>query len=434
MKMTFIILLNILIYSGGLMFCLKKGVRNNLIFFFSWILFVIYHFISPLYFYLIGRKTIWGDEPGYQGVGSDISHYYDDGFLYYGIANLLFFIGFFFITSATSKNKPVIYKDSKRIIASILMVCITLVVVNYAISGINLIDILRGDADNTLFGAVGATNYLKNFADSIITCLIICTLARVNKYFLTGSYLLAMVLFLLMGFRYRIIISILGLLGILFLQRRIKIQHFAKNAIVLLAVFYIFLCITVNRYAFITGDYQSMKFNPREFHTLTLLAEQTRGMLDDISIIKYYEETSIPEYDYGASFLYFAVRAVPRVVAGDWKDSMYPPEAFKIISKIFNLPAEWASTGEAPLHYAYFLIAGNVGILFLGAFITGLILGLVQRRIQTNESKGQVLMIIICLALFSWYTRGYFPQLVDNLVFLLIPFWLYYYLIPRYEG
>jgi hypothetical protein len=193
-----------------------------------------------------------------------------------------------------------------------------------------------------------------------------------------------------------------------------------------LIILYFFAFITVNRYSLILAKFSDIQYNPVKYKIVNLLAEQTRGALDDINIVKYYEVNDHPEYDYGITFLYFVVRAIPRAIIGDYKDQLYPPPAFPIIDKAFNLPPEWAATGEAPLHYAYFLIAGNIWFLFAGAFIVGLILGMIQRNIDYTNPKDQLLSIIICLGLFMWITRGYFPQFVDNIVFLLIPYWIYY--------
>ncbi|HQX44964.1 MAG TPA: hypothetical protein PK209_10440, partial [Saprospiraceae bacterium] len=63
-------------------------------------------------------------------------------------------------------------------------------------------------------------------------------------------------------------------------------------------------------------------------------------------------------------------------------------------------------------------------------FLTGLILSLTTVNRDYHHPKHRIFLVILCMALFQWYTRGYFPQFVDHLVFLLIPYWLYF----RFNG
>lgn len=70
-------------------------------------MFVIYYFVTPLYFYFQGRKTIWGDEENYFGVGVDISDFYGISLIYYGIANLLFICGYILFKEKQGKEKTI---------------------------------------------------------------------------------------------------------------------------------------------------------------------------------------------------------------------------------------------------------------------------------------------------------------------------------------
>ncbi len=431
MKIIFIIGFNILVYAFGFFVVYGKGLWKNLIFSFTWLLFTIYYFLTPWYFYSVGRSNIWGDDVGYNGVGENISEYYDEGLLYYGIANLLFLIGFFIVKDTKLHDLKDHYKDNKNIAILLFFICLILVLFNFVLSGLNLVDIALGSSEENLFGASGASNYLKNFADSIITCLIICYITKVNMRILIPMFLISFFLFALMGFRYRIIMTILGILFVYLYENQLNYKRSFKPAGIVICIVYFIMFITVNRYELIIGSYNNLKFNPTEFKLGTLITEQTRGMLDDITIIKYYETKDNPKYDYGITFTYFLIRALPRGIVGNWKDQFYPPPAFPIIDEAYNLPPVWAVTGEAPLHYAYFMIAGNVYFLFIGAFLVGLCLGIINRRKNISLPKDRVFLIVISLALFMWYTRGFFPQFVDNLVFLLVPYLIYYSIIPK---
>ena len=102
------IVLNILVYLLGFKLIRKVGgVKLNLPYTLSLVMFVIYYFVTPLYFYFQGRKTIWGDEENYFGVGVDISDFYGISLIYYGIANLLFICGYILFKEKQGKEKTI---------------------------------------------------------------------------------------------------------------------------------------------------------------------------------------------------------------------------------------------------------------------------------------------------------------------------------------
>ena len=74
-----VIIFNIAVLGLGYLFLYIKGFRKHILFAFSWVIFTIYYFITPLYFYSIDRKTIWGDSYSFYGVGEIVTDYYDDG-------------------------------------------------------------------------------------------------------------------------------------------------------------------------------------------------------------------------------------------------------------------------------------------------------------------------------------------------------------------
>lgn len=426
MNIYIIILFNIIVFALGYLFLLIKGFREHILFAFSWIIFTIYYFLTPLYFFSIGRKTIWGDTYSFYGVGEIITEYYDEGFLYFGLAHLMFFLGYFLISYVPYQRSIEVNIDSKKRIVMITLLCFIIVYINFVSSGVNPLDVLLGNSNESLFGAAGESNYFRNFADSLVTCLIICVCVKVDKRFIYLMVLVSFLLFGLMGFRYRIVITFLGFILLYLFRVQITYKKLIKPIMIFLAVMYFILFITINRYSLVLGNFSQLEFNPIQFDSGQLLAEQTRGALDDITIIKYYDSHINPKHDYGITFLYFVIRALPRAIVGDWKDTWYPPPAFPIIDQAYNLPRAWENTGEAPLHYAYFIIAGGLIFLLIGSFLIGIVLRIISINRHYSLPRDRIFLIVICMGLFQWYTRGYFPQFVDHIVFLLIPYWLYF--------
>ncbi|WP_287420914.1 hypothetical protein [Candidatus Brachybacter algidus] len=68
------------------------------------------------------------------------------------------------------------------------------------------------------------------------------------------------------------------------------------------------LFVTYNRHVFIKGDWEKLSANPIEFDYSTFF-EQTRGMLDDITIIKYYETNPLGKHT--GNYIYLLLLSYP---------------------------------------------------------------------------------------------------------------------------
>ncbi|MBK7604727.1 MAG: hypothetical protein IPI15_14325 [Saprospiraceae bacterium] len=102
------IVLNILVYLLGFKLIRKVGgVKLNLPYTLSLVMFVIYFFTQFPLFYFPREKTITGDEENYFGVGVDISDFYGISLIYYGIANLLFICGYILFKGKQGKEKTI---------------------------------------------------------------------------------------------------------------------------------------------------------------------------------------------------------------------------------------------------------------------------------------------------------------------------------------
>ena len=406
---------------------LLGGVKRNLPYSFYIIVSFLYYFVTPFYFYSIGRRTIWGDEGVCNGVGLNIADYYPVAFIYYSLALLCVILGYTFFSVKVKKVMPndIQYNPQGKIIL-IFTLCFLIVFSDFYMAGINPIDVLLGRSESTMFVMVATTNYMRNFADSLVACIIISFYYNVKKHYLLIIILLGFTLFALLGFRYRIILSIFGILFAYFYKSSISLSSIFKYLLLVTTFLLFLLFMTVNRYSFIKGDLSKIIYNPADYD-YSVIFEQSRGMLDDITIIKYYEvvQPDAP-HDYGITFLYFIVRAIPRGIVGDeFKDSLYPSPAVDIILKSYNLPSRWGPTGEAPLHYAYFYIAGGVTGLLLLSLLTGIVLKFLRNRYPPYCDQYILINIFISIVLFQWISRGYFPQAVDHLAFILLGYYLF---------
>jgi len=426
------ILLNILVYLIGFYLVWRNGgVTKNLALWFSLVIFVVYYFITPVYFYYIGRTTIWGDL--YPGVGVNIIDYYGISLIYYGIANFCFILGYFCFRYKKKSIKIDIKiftrENTRGPIILAFVVCYLIVLINFISSGFNPLDFLLGDTESSLWNA-DTNSYFRNFADSLIAINIIAFYFNLEKKYFLPMTLLNFILFLLMGFRYRLILVIIGFFfSFLLTKKKFSINYWKMGSSILLFCYFMFF-ITYNRAVFSKGEVDKFTANPIEFD-YSLFFDQTRGMLDDINIIQYYDTNPRARHDNGISFLYFIIRAIPRSLVGDkFKDSFYPFPAQVIILDAYDLSWAWGVTspGEAPLHLAYFVIAGGIYFLFIGSFLVGIILRFLTSRLDLSSDKNKLITIIFACSFFQWYTRGFFPGFVDHLAFLLIGVYIVFFL------
>ncbi|MCB0751080.1 MAG: O-antigen polysaccharide polymerase Wzy, partial [Ignavibacteriae bacterium] len=386
------------------------------------------------YFYSVQRETVWGNfYTNYRGVGVYIYDYYDIVLIYYGLALLFFIFGYNSIKSKSANNKVAsMYKlyNPKMKIILVFFITFLIVLTDFLIAGVNPFAILLGTSEKSMFVNVATTNYMRNFADTIAATLIIAYYFKVEKKYFVVMVLASFILFALLGFRYRIIITILGIFFVYVYKNRIKLSTILKLGIGVIIFVLFMLFITVNRFVFVRGDYKNMVFNPTKFD-YGILFEQTRGILADINVIKYMEvlEPSV-SYDYGITFLYFIVRALPRSIVGnEFKDSLYPAPAPKLIMDAYMLPNEWTKTvGEAPLHYCYFYIAGGLLGLFGFSYFFGIFYKWWKNKFPINTDRNIILQVILCIITFQWISRGYFPQTLDHFSFLIIGCFTFFFL------
>ncbi|GAB3553625.1 O-antigen polymerase [Spirosoma fluminis] len=421
-------LLNALTLGWGFRYARQVGLRQVIPFVVCLALLLIYCLITPMAFYVSDRETVTGDSGAFQFVGKSIRAYYEPGMLAYLLAN------FCFVTGFTCKKLPLVEKEPgldaaslasiRRVTVGLYALFMMIVLGDIAVSGINVLDVLLGQSTDSLMTSKSVTNtyYFRAFADSIITTLVVYAYLNAKPLRLLALLVPAFILFALLGFRYRIILTLLGLVLVFGMNQRVPGTVWRWGGLGL-ALLYVVLTITYNRWFFITGAYDRITVNPTEYD-YSLFLDQTRGSLADFNLLRYYAENPETPHDYGLSmFGYVFIRIIPKQFFPSG-EKPYPSPYLDVLDRSLELPRTWVRIGEANLHYgAFYAGFGWLGFLIL-PFLLGLWINYVVYRNPADTSIGFLTQIIFSLGLFQLITRGYFPQFIDHLVYLFIPLWL----------
>ncbi|MCS3801719.1 O-antigen polymerase [Niastella sp. OAS944] len=394
----------------------KSQWKNNFIFIWTLIVYLQYLLFSPLYFFLSDKKVL---------NGTYYYDYYATGFFFSWLAIFFLGIGFFLKKFPRKRAAPKIEKvliNPTKSISILFYVTYGIVLMNMALGGINVQNVFLG-SDIVGMGAEGASYYLQNFTDSLITILLLAFLYDFPRKQIIIWLAMSFFLFSILGFRYRIILTLFGILFILILRRKITTRMVIGG--LLLAVFFLYLIMfsTENRRVLISRNYDKLKFDPTEYKAETIF-DQSRGALADMCVYKLYDDPyKSVKYDYGVSlFGYIFIRMIPRAILTN-KDDFYPPPQLAITLSAYE--AWWGKyTGEATLSVgAMFIALGWLGIV-IGHFFWGVLLRRYSLKVDFNNNLSLISFLILSLVTFQWITRGYLPQEVDHAVYMFIPIWV----------
>ncbi len=370
----------------------------------------IYLFLTPYYFFSVGRTEV---------IETPIADYYDEGFLLNGLAVVCFILGYFLVDNQRKQqlSAPKYYiPNAHRRILLLFGLCFGIVLINIALGGRNVINILLGDRALGL-GARGASYYLMNFVNGLISVIAIAALYRLPRVPLLAIIGSSFFIFSLLGFRFRILLSLFGLLiAFLYIKRLSSRQLFIILSGGMVSL-YAILFFTYNREALFLRQGEIV-LNPAEFEYEAIF-EQTRGNLADMAVIRGFDIKGL-EHDYGATtLLYPFIRLIPRSILPN-KDDYYPPPQLATTHKAYD-PWWGKYSGEATTNIGALYIAGGWFGVALGNILMGLILKYFNNSIRFRSPLSVARNIVVTISLFQWITRGYFPQYVDTFAFMMIP-------------
>jgi len=264
-------------------------------------------------------------------------------------------------------------------------------------------------------GLQGYSYYFQNLADSLIVLILMYYYFNTNKFIFAILIILNFPLFLVLGFRYRLILTIFGLALIYIIQNKIAIRNFIKSSILAILLLVLLLVLTANRTSIFMQDFDAVTIDLLNL-PYEVITDQAKGSLVDFALYKAYFTNQISN-DLGETwFGYIFVKLIPSFLFSNGVKP-YPPPQLVDIDTAINAGRE---VGEAVTILGGSFYAFNI----FGICLAGILLGYISRKFQSiiaTSVYNDMLVIVFLLSLFQLITRGYFPQFVDHLAYMILP-------------
>ena len=427
LEITLIILAMILLING--VSVIKTGGLSNH--------YIHVYIMAASGYYLALAPVMTGIEEDFllytKGWGSsvDIGGIYDFGMLILVTHFICYTIGYLLVVRVRNARaidysalpqRQVIGQAIGKSIYYVFLALYGVIFLNTLAGGINLIDIFMGTYGKPTLGLRGYTYYLQNFADSLITLLIAALFFKIKPRYFRIMLILAIPLFLVLGFRYRIILTVFGLGMIYIRDNPVRLVPFLKVISFVIIFLYSMLLLTHNRTAIYMQQWDKFDYDYTEF-PYDAFIEQAKGSRIDFALYQALSDGKI-DHDLGlTTFVYPFIKFTPSFFFEGGKKPYPPPQLNDIhvaLSSSPNIGEAITSVGSA--YYSF-----GVG----GVMVFGLVFGLVVGRLQNRAGKTPFsawFSIMVSLALFMWLTRGYMPGFVDHLAYLLMPVFILKYI------
>lgn len=401
----------LLLQISGLLFAFRNSKKHFLLVYVT-ILLLIYHFLSPLHTLITKNYVIFG---------TNIRSSFSEVILLYTVGYTAFLFCYILAQGnyKLPKRHKSLYKFSNK--ANLIIVSLVMAVV--------FITSRKLGWNNSSDYSGGYLNYILFLSDSLVLVFVIFILE--NRHTVYHYFLLfpSLVMMLILGFRYRIILFLIGIIYHSYIASRISLKSVVKWTTLIVICGFFLNFITINRHSFRSGDFDEFLWQ-EETSKITfygMLMHQTGNHKADMALYKYMT-TNSKDFDYGESmFLNIVYRFLPaNIFASKLKPKIPQQELIK--SSFSSIEGRYAGSAlTSPM--SYYIAFGHLGVvLFMG--LTGYYVGFVSLNSDLMYIRDRVKVVIIAMLLFQEITRAYFPQTFTLMIFLILPLRLLY----KYES
>lgn len=403
MEVTYLVVL-ILIFVLGIAHIRNNGGITEHIYF-SYALAVYFLFFPiPGYFY-------WKLET-FEELGINIKSVFTNGLRYYSIGMFCFVLGYI-LKPSNVHLKPIVKLGSP--LNDKILIRITLFFI--FITG------------GMFFGIAHLNGYYLIYVWSTLDCLITLIIAMYIRKVKKSSFLiltgLTVFIFSIYFFRYRIYLTIMGIGAVYLYHNPDILKKIWKYIFLGASMIYIVLFFTINRNTLADLQFDQVEYNV--FNSSggasiqNIFIQQASNLHADFTVLKYYQENREAPHDHGVTmFLYPFIRAIPSFLFAN-NTKPYPAPAMQLIINAYggDLRAEGAGRFVTNL-FEFYIAFGLIGLIG-GMFTFGLILRYLQDKWYWDGSYNSIIQIAIMVSLFQYISRGYFPQYLNHLVYLIAP-------------
>lgn len=332
---------------------------------------------------------------------------------------ICFAFSYFFFLRKNESTQGDAKKISPYVVIFLYWTFFSLVYLNNFLADIDLLGKWLGNSNQMTYGIKGLSYWLQNLLDSLIVITLLAYAMNINRVHLCVMLMGCIFFIMPFGFRYRLIFLLLGFLIIFISKNQFQWKKVISMGLILIAIAMSILFLGANRTVIVGQENKHLTFKLLNVKNLVM---QTRGSYIDLAIYQGIDSGAI-RHDYGKSFTYdLFVRVIP---ASFFSEGIkpYPPQLMRDVDHVINMKkfddCKGCRTGEAQtimgsLYYSF----ASIGVC-LAAILIGLLL-----RFYANHQANQLKFmwgIATLFALFTFVTRGYFPQFIDNLFYLTLP-------------
>lgn len=325
--------------------------------------------------------------------------------------------------SASLRVDPSAFRgDERRINSVVFWSLVALAVIGvFAQVALGKFNLFHQD-DYVIKDSVSGLAFL-NLSYSLMIPLVLVFLIRKN-FSASSLFMLLIVLlvFLTIGFRFRIVILLCGAVSSFILIRKIKLGGFRA------ALGVASMLILVNFIGSIRNYSRGINFANIEGHALSDYIFMFGGEIGPVFTLSHIASTPPDELIFFDPWIVAFTRLIPTFI---WPEKPFP-EYLLLYSAGFPDPMAILSGVAAPQHVELLLQFGWLGLPFL-AFLYFWVAGHTVYRLRRLSREARIAGCAIVPTLFGFYMqqRGYFFQFLLEYIFTILPLFLLHFRARR---
>lgn len=412
----FLLLSNTLLITFIIILCVFNNYRKYQVLLYYGFIQLFYLLYTPWYNFL---------NNDFSAFNTQLTHFDFQLGLFILFLHLIFFYqGYFYFNYFRFKKNKLISSNNefnfKNQVSKTYLIFFIIIAINAGFGEISLYDILLGKSDAETLGFKGGTNWISSMADSLLILMLMSHYYKSSKIIRLILFPLTIFLFLILGFRYRLLLVIFGLVFIYLQRNLLKTKQVIKVFSLLVISFYLFMFFSENRISFYSNKFDNLTYSFVDFHYESI-HDNALGSIVDFAMIKSITEGN-SKYDFGQTmFVYPIIMILPSSIFPN-SEKPYPAPQITTIDKSLDVPRSY---GQACTFVGMSFYSFSIFGVIIFSFLFGCLASYLEFYNDNNLTF--FFKIAILLSSFQLYTRGYFGLFLLPLAFMLLPLFILKY-------